>query len=143
MPLAYWPGSSTEKRLKEIAKRMRAKVATDFSGVILKGTNILYRRGAAYIQKRRSKKYPRWNWKKPFGKPADWRLVDYVLLHGPEIGQADEAFFLFTVEEAENFYREWRNGLNVPADPISVPRDNRNLILEHQRTLREVIRTVA
>jgi len=142
MPLAYWPGSSTEKRLKEIAKRMRAKVATDFSGVILKGTNILYRRGTAYVQKRRSKKYPRWNWKKPFGKPSDWRLVDYVLLHGPEIGEADEAFFLFTVKEARDLTRVWTN-LNVAATPIAETRVERDKILKHQRTLREVIRTVA
>ena len=100
MGLAYWPGSSTEKRLKEMAKRLRGKIATEFSGVTVGGVKVLCRTATAYMQPSRGEKYGRWHWKVPFGREADWRKVDYVLLHGPEMGQYDEAFFLFTVREA-------------------------------------------
>lgn len=142
MTLAYFRGSTAHRNLIAIARRMHAKVAEDFSGVILDGTNILYRHGHAYLQPMRGKKYPRWHWKKPFGKESDWRLVDYVLLHGPELGQYDEAFFLFTVREARRLATSWRDNLNVSAEPIRESRTERDAILKHQRTLREVIRTV-
>lgn len=141
--LAYFLGSTTHIHLSEIAKRMHGKVAASFSGIIVGDVYILYRYANAYLQPMRGKKYPRWHWKKPFGKESDWRLVDYVLLHGPEIGQYDEAFFLFTVREARRLATSWRDNLNVSAEPIRESRTERDAILKHQRTLREVIRTVS
>lgn len=143
MPTAYFRGSTAHKHLMEIAHRMHASVARDFSGITLNGANILYRHGFAYIQRMHGKSYPRWAWKTPFGKESDWRQVDYVLLYGPEISDADEAFFLFTVKEARSIAKSWRDALNVAALPIRKNRSSRDEILKHQRTLREVIRTVS
>lgn len=143
MSFAYFPGSTAHKRLMEIARRMHARVATNFNGVTINGTNILYRHGTAYLQPMHGHKYPRWSWKKPFGKPSDLRTVDYVLLCGPEVGQADEAFFLFTSREAFDLRRAWPDVLNVAALPVHDARAARDKILKHQRTLREVIRTVS
>lgn len=143
MALAYFPGSTTHKHLIEITRRMHARVSSEFSGITLNKTNILYRHGFAYIQRMRGKDYPRWTWKKPFGKESDWRVVDYVLLYGPEIGESDEAFFLFTVKEARNLAKLWRDVMNVAAVPIAEVKVSRDAILKHRRTLREVIRTVS
>lgn len=69
--------------------------------------------------------------------------MDYVLLYGPEVGQADEAFFLFTMRDAFDLRRVWPDVLNVAAMPLNEARAARDKILKHQRTLREVIRTVS
>lgn len=119
MPLAYWPGSSTEKRLREIAARLHGRVARDFSGIICGETKILYRHGTFYYQTAKDSRYPRWAWKIPFGRKKDWSRVDFVLLYGPGRGAVRESFFLFGKNEAARNYAMWPDRLNMAAEPLS------------------------
>jgi|ERR1700720_1108544 len=123
MTFPYMIGSSTYKRLCEIAERLGGRVATEFSGIItIGGVNVLYRYGTEYMQPRRTKggdkKYGRWNWDTPFGREADWRKVDRVLLCGPKTSDADETFFLCTVQQARRFAKVWPVQLNFTACPL-------------------------
>ena len=125
MSLAYLPGSSTDKRLHQIAKRLRGRVSTEFSGVIVGSKRVLYRYGTDYMQPRKGSKYGRWHWKTPFGREADRRKVDYVLLCGPKTNDAKETFFLCTVSQARRFAASWPTKLNFTACPLRGLRGNR------------------
>lgn len=143
MSNAYWPKSSTEKRLKSIAKRLGGKISVDFSGIVVGDKNILYRHTNGYYQKTRGKKYGRWSWNVPFGREADWHKVDFVLLHGSPFGAIEEAFLLFTVRKAVHFGRAWPGYINISAEPMRAPHGNRDKIWKHQLSLAEVRRTLA
>jgi hypothetical protein len=115
--MGVFRNSFADKHLRAFARRIGGSASTDFYGFTLGPSRVLYRHGYAYYQPRRGKRYARWNWKLPFGREADWRVVDFVLLYGPKIAQADEAVFLFTVSEARRLARAWPSQLNMSPEP--------------------------
>lgn len=126
MPLPYaMKDSWTHYRLSQIAKSLGGKVASDFSGVTVGSWNVLYRYGTEYLQPRGKRKYPRWNWDVPFGRPADRRKVDFVLLCGPAISDVKEMFFLCTSAQASRFANVWPKELNFAARPVRELSGNR------------------
>lgn len=135
-------GGYAHGHVKRIAARLGGRVAADFYGITIGGWNVLFRQGYPYFQVTRGHKYARWNWKTPFGRPADWRAVDYVLLCGPEIGEARETFFLFRVKDAAALGRAWPDQLNIGTDP-RVMRGQRDKIWKHRVTLTELRRRLA
>jgi hypothetical protein len=137
MALAYMPGSAAHKHLKRIARLLGGAVATDFYGVTVAGRRILYRHGLAWTQhSARKQEYDQIVWQRPFGRAADQRKVDFVLLHA---AKPRELFFLFAASKAAALAMNFPARLNIAADPAHV-RGIREKIWAAQVSLAELKR---